>query len=147
MLAHATPRRYAQGAAANSAADLGRSEPEWRTSAAVMPGAFFVPAMRNGGCAWDAFERAGFHSGRSANPRTVAPIRCLAAAGDDSSPNGVRPMFPTRNPSARAAAHRAMARAALFADSSASTRLKRYNTHMSKARRLEAATRGQEVAS
>lgn len=47
-------------------------------------------------------------------------------------------MFPTRNPSARAAAHRAMARAALFADSSASTRLKRYNHHTEKARRLEA---------
>ena len=47
-------------------------------------------------------------------------------------------LFPTRNPSARAAAHRAMARAALFSDSSASTRLKRYNSHMSKARRLEA---------
>ena len=47
-------------------------------------------------------------------------------------------LFPTRNPSARAAAHRAMARAALFADSSASTRLKRYNHHMTKARHLEA---------
>lgn len=56
-------------------------------------------------------------------------------------------MFPTRNPSARAAAHRAMARAALFADSSASTRLKRYNHHTEKARRLEATARGQEVAS
>lgn len=56
-------------------------------------------------------------------------------------------MFPTRNPSARAAAHRAMARAALFADSSASTRLKRYNHHAEKARRLEAAARGREVAS
>lgn len=47
-------------------------------------------------------------------------------------------MFPTRNLSQRAAAHRAMARAALFADSSASTRLKRYNHHTEKARRLEA---------
>ncbi|WP_277810900.1 hypothetical protein [Chromohalobacter canadensis] len=52
-------------------------------------------------------------------------------------------LSPTRTASARAAAHRAMARAALFADSSASTRLKRYNSHMDKARRLE----GQEVAS
>jgi hypothetical protein len=56
-------------------------------------------------------------------------------------------MLPTRNPSARAAAHRAMARAALFADSSASTRLKRYNSHMQKARRLEARASEQEVAS
>ncbi|MDZ7852326.1 MAG: hypothetical protein U5L98_06670 [Halomonas sp.] len=47
-------------------------------------------------------------------------------------------MFPTPNPSARAAAHRAMAKAALFSDSSAAVRLKRFNHHMSKSRRLEA---------
>ncbi|WP_417422039.1 hypothetical protein [Halomonas sp.] len=40
--------------------------------------------------------------------------------------------------SGRAAAHRAMAKAALFADSSASTRLKRYNHHIEKAQQLEA---------
>ncbi|APX94304.1 hypothetical protein BWR19_15935 [Halomonas sp. 1513] len=56
-------------------------------------------------------------------------------------------LFPTRNPSARAAAHRAMARAALFSDTSASTRLKRYNHHIEKARRLEARGSEQEVAS
>ncbi|MGO2133104.1 MAG: hypothetical protein ACTH3D_09425 [Halomonas sp.] len=54
----------------------------------------------------------------------------------------LRLLFPTRTPSARAAAHRAMAKAALFADSSAAVRLKRYNSHMNKARALEA----QEVA-
>ena len=49
----------------------------------------------------------------------------------------------TLNPSkARAAAHRAMALAALRADSSLSVRLKRFNAHMAKARVLEA----QEVA-
>ncbi|SEJ42859.1 hypothetical protein SAMN04244579_04320 [Azotobacter beijerinckii] len=45
------------------------------------------------------------------------------------------------NPSAlrqRAAAHRAMALAALRANSSLSIRLKRYNDHMAKARALEA---------
>lgn len=42
------------------------------------------------------------------------------------------------NPSKiRAAAHRAMALAALHANSSLSTRLTRYNQHMSKARALE----------
>ncbi|MDN3523524.1 hypothetical protein [Halomonas ramblicola] len=46
-------------------------------------------------------------------------------------------LFPSRNPSARAAAHRAMARAALFSDSSASTRLRRYNHHINKARAFE----------
>ncbi|PRY70994.1 hypothetical protein [Halomonas ventosae] len=56
-------------------------------------------------------------------------------------------LFPTRNPSARAAAHRAMARAALFADTSAAVRLKRYNHHITKARDLEASARGQEVVS
>ncbi|MBN8413007.1 MULTISPECIES: hypothetical protein [Halomonas] len=52
-------------------------------------------------------------------------------------------LFPTLSPSkSRAAAHRAMAKAALFSDSSAAVRLKRYNSHMQKARHLEA----QEVA-
>ena len=39
----------------------------------------------------------------------------------------------------RAAAHRAMALAALHANSSLATRLARYNAHMSKARTLESA--------
>ena len=44
------------------------------------------------------------------------------------------------NPSKiRAAAHRAMALAALHANSSLATRLSRYNAHISKARALEAA--------
>ena len=44
------------------------------------------------------------------------------------------------NPSKiRAAAHRAMALAALHANSSLATRLSRYNAHMSKARALETA--------
>ncbi|UTD55490.1 hypothetical protein [Halomonas sp. MS1] len=47
-------------------------------------------------------------------------------------------LFLTPNPSKRAAAHRAMAKAALLADASASTRLKRYNHHIEKARALEA---------
>ena len=41
---------------------------------------------------------------------------------------------PSKN---RAAAHRAMALAALHANSSLATRLARYNAHMSKARALE----------
>ncbi|MYL25006.1 hypothetical protein GLV89_14600 [Halomonas alkaliantarctica] len=55
-------------------------------------------------------------------------------------------LFPTRSAPARAAAHRAMAKAALFANSSAAVRLKRYNHHMDKARRLEAAPRSEEGA-
>jgi hypothetical protein len=45
-------------------------------------------------------------------------------------------LIPSRN---RAAAHRAMALAALHANSSLATRLARYNAHMAKARALEAA--------
>ncbi|GAB3380333.1 hypothetical protein [Azotobacter armeniacus] len=50
-----------------------------------------------------------------------------------------KPIALTLNPSkARAAAHRAMALAALRADSSLSVRLKRYNEHMAKVRALAA---------
>lgn len=50
----------------------------------------------------------------------------------------------TLNPSTvsdrnKAASHRAMAMAALHADSSVSVRLSRYNAHMAKARALESA--------
>ncbi|WPP47939.1 hypothetical protein [Pseudomonas sp. AN-1] len=54
------------------------------------------------------------------------------------------------NPSAlreRAAAHRAMAIAALSADSSLSVRLKRYNHHMSVARALEGDAAQQQTTS
>ena len=47
-------------------------------------------------------------------------------------------LFPSvRSLQDRASAHRAMARAALFSDSSAATRLKRYSHHAEKARALE----------
>lgn len=145
MLANATPCVYANGADAKSSADLGGSKPLRRTSASSIAGAFFVLAMRYGDCARDAYGHAGVLEGRSANLRTVAPIRYLAVSGDDSKPQGVTPMallrlsnVITRSLSGRAAAHRAMAKAALFADSSASTRLKRYNHHIEKAQQLEA---------
>ena len=51
-------------------------------------------------------------------------------------------MQPAQNPpatSGKAAAHFAMAMAALHADSSVSVRLRRYNAHMAKARALESA--------
>ncbi|MCK0751739.1 hypothetical protein [Chromohalobacter japonicus] len=47
----------------------------------------------------------------------------------------------------RAAAHRSMARAALTADSSAAVRLQRYNSHMTKARALEASVDDLEARS
>lgn len=45
--------------------------------------------------------------------------------------------FPFRSLTARAAAHRAMARAALFSNSSLKTRYQRYSHHTDKARALE----------
>ncbi|MGO3217465.1 MAG: hypothetical protein ACTIJ4_15310 [Halomonas sp.] len=152
MLTTLMTNGYADLAGAKSSVDLGGSRLKRRISAPLIVGAFFVPAMRYGGCARDAFGHAGLRLSRSANLRTVAPIRCLAASGDDSISNGVIPMaklrlFLTPNPSKRAAAHRAMAKAALFADTSASTRLKRYNHHIEKARHLEAAVSGLEVCS
>ncbi len=46
--------------------------------------------------------------------------------------------FPNFRLASRAAAHRAMARAALFSDSSLRTRYQRYQQHMQKARDLDA---------
>jgi len=111
-----------------------------RTSAHIPAvGAFFVPAtQRYGGCAWDTFGCAGTLCPRSANPRTVAPIRCLAATGDGSTDIGATPMQNARIASAaRARAHRKMAISALKSDSSLATLLKRYRHHSAKARRLE----------
>lgn len=104
---------------------------------------FFMPAMfRHGGCAWEALAPAGCLDSRSANPRTAATQNRLAAIRGSSINQGATPMtlrhILSLNPSKiRAIAHRRMALAALHADSSLSTRLNRYNDHMSKARALE----------
>ncbi len=137
-LAQHQPCGYSAHVPAKSGADLGRSSSQRRTSAPVtIAGAFFASAMlRYGGCAWDTFGCAGFLCDRSANPRTAVTIPCLAASGDGSKHKGAPPMQQLRN--LRAAAHRRMAIAALHADSSLSTRLARYQHHMTKARALEA---------
>lgn len=89
-LASTASSRYAARVTAKSVA--GFSGPQYqRRNSAHRAGAFFVSASY-GGCAWGTFGCAGFRWFRSANPRTVAPIRCLAAAGDDSLTNGVSPM-------------------------------------------------------
>ena len=131
---------YASTVAAKSAAGRGNPSYPRRTSAPTLAGAFFVPAMRYGGCAWDAFERAGSLGCRFSTPRTQSPPNpveriVVTPISKESYP---WKLFPTRNPSARAAAHRAMAKSALFSDSSAAVRLKRYNSHIEKARALEA---------
>ena len=146
MLAHITLNHYDKPATAKSVVGFGDPRETWRISAHRETGAFFMPVHRvYGGCAWETFGSAGFQVSRFANPRTVTSNRCLATAGGGSKLGDLPMRFPTRNPSARAAAHRAMAKAALFSDSSARVRMRRYNAHMDKARALEA--RVEEVAS
>lgn len=150
MLTIATARRYASRAGAKSSAWFGDRIKTWRTSAHRETGAFFASTVRvYGGCAWETARSAGFLFVRFANLRTATPKHCLATVGDGSNQIGVTPMallrlFPTRNPAEKAAAHRAMAKSALFADSSTRTRLNRYNHHIAKAQQLEARLAGQQ---
>lgn len=138
--------RYRSPVTVNPVAGFGDPKTTRRTSATkTIAGAFFVPAMTlYGGCARETERSAGFRVSRFANLRTVAPNDRLATVGDDSNAHTERHHMhhiPALNPSAlrdRAAAHRAMALAALRADSSLSVRLKRYNAAMAKARALEA---------
>lgn len=143
QIAKKTTGRYRAPVAVNTVTDLGRSIGQRRSSAPqLIAGAFIASTMsRCGGCAWDTFGCAGFLCPRSANPRAAVSITRLAASGDGSHDKGAVPMIHALNPSAlreRAAAHRAMAIAALHADSALSVRLKRYNAAMTKARTLAA---------
>lgn len=111
---------------------------------------FFSPvAMCHGGCARETLGSAGSQLAQFANLRTAVTQNRLATIHDGSSSQvGALPMqfSLTQNPSVtsgKAAAHRAMAIAALHADSSLSVRLKRFNSHMAKARSLEAVGGGQ----
>lgn len=136
-------RGYRSAVAANSAIGFGDPCRNWRNSAPIpIAGAFFVPAVPSyGGCAWETFGSAGFQFPRFANLRTAAtPIRLATNRGSSTDEIGAPPMKHALNLSSiRAAAHRAMAMAALRANSSAAVRLRRYNQHMSIARSLEAA--------
>lgn len=135
-------RGYIAPVAANSATGFCSPNIVRRISATVSKaGAFFMPVYSfYGGCAWGAFERAGFLTSRSANLRTAATQFCFAAGSGGSSTLGAVPVDHALNPSKiRSAMHRAMAIAALHANSSLGTRLKRYNAAMAKARALETA--------
>ena len=140
QLAPASPRRYRCHVTVNPVAGFGDPLNERRTSAKkTIAGAFFVLAMLlYGGRARETFGSAGLLSSRFANLRTAATHNRLATVcGSSYEAKGAPPMH-TLNPSRlRAAAHRRMAFAALRADSSAATRLARYQHHMSKARALE----------
>ena len=131
--------RYSLAVAAESANGFGDPNPYRRTGAPItIAGAFFVPAYPcYGGCAWETFGSAGVLYARFANPRTAATLIRLATNRGSSSHTGATPMHALNPSKIRAAAHRAMALAALHANSSLATRLSRYNAHMTKARALE----------
>ena len=137
-----TPARmYRPAAAANSAVRFGDLNFKLAHKRPMtIAGAFFVLAMLlYGGRTWETFGSAGCQLARFANLRTAATHNRLATVrGSSTSQVGATHMQHALNPSRlRAAAHRAMAIAALHADSSLSTRLKRYNAAMAKARALE----------
>jgi len=138
-LASQHQQRYGSPVTVNPVAGFGSPSKSRRTSATVpKAGAFFMPATSfYGGCAWGAFERAGFLDSRSTNLRTAATQSCLVAGSGGSSNQGATPMQTARNPSTHAAAWKARAFAALRADSSLSVRLRRYNEAMARARSLE----------
>ena len=139
-LAQHQPRRYRSPVTVNPVAGFGDPNTTRRTSAPYpTAGAFFASAVSSyGGCAWETERSAGFRVSRFANLRTAATHNRLATVRGSSTTHGAPPMH-TLNPSRlRAAAHRSMAFAALRANSSAATRLARYQHHMAKARRLEA---------
>ena len=134
-------RSYPAAVAANSA--TGRRNPRIsrRISAQITTaGVFFRPQYRvmaavcGQASAWPGAYYPGIPT-----PRTAATQSRRKDGGGSSQKVGASPMhalIPSKN---RAAAHRAMALAALHANSSLATRLARYNAHMSKARALEAA--------
>ena len=149
MLTYLSAPGYDPSAVAKSAAGFDSLQFSRRNRATMTTARFFVPSVM--AAVRGSLRAAGPLESQSVNLRTVAHPSIDSELGDSTS-QGVRPMaklclFPTRNPSARASAHRAMARAALFSDSSARVRMRRYNAHMTKARRLEAAARGEGVVS
>lgn len=136
---------YSYFVAAKSATGFGDPINSRRTGAHhPIAGAFFVLAMPcYGGRARETERSAGFLESRFANLRTAATHNRLATVRGSSPTLGAPPMKRSHalNPSPRcirAAAHKAMALAALHANSSLSTRLARYNHHMQRARALEA---------
>lgn len=144
FLASINARRYGSLVAANSATGTPSPESKRSTSSHLPARSFFSPAFY-GGAVREDFGPIGFLLRRSWRPAQCYRLSSPSDAG--SSPaKGAVPMrhILTLNPSTasarnKAAAHRAMAIAALHADSSLSVRLKRYNAAMAKARALEAA--------
>lgn len=134
--------------AANSASGCGSPINNRRTSVHVpKTDAFFVPEISSyGGCAWGAFERAGFLLSRSSTPaHSRHPIRVEANRGG-SSTIGATPMnIFALSPSDiqhKIERHRARAIAQLNTKSSLKVRTERYNAEMARARFYEAMLKG-----
>ena len=95
---------------------------------------------------WGVLALAGFLFDRSVNLHTAATQSFDSERGSSNIQEGATPMTTLSIPvttavtstinRARAAAHRAMAAAALRSDSSLSVRLARYNSHLTKARAI-----------
>lgn len=128
---------YSIAVAANSA--IGCASPT--ISRRTAPRKRFFCAHFMVGCAWEAFAPAGFLDAGLAHPRTVRHPSC-ASDPANSKTQGVPTMktlslpFSAKIKRDRIAAHKAMAAAALRADSSLNVRLARYNNHMNKARAI-----------
>ena len=133
--------RYSLRVAANSA--TGRRNPRIsrRISAQITTaGVFFRPQLRvmAAVCGQASVWPGAYYPGIP-TPCTAATQSRRKDGGGSSLKVGAHHMHALNPSKIRAAAHRAMALAALHANSSLATRLSRYNAHMSKARALETA--------
>jgi hypothetical protein len=139
VVARRKTERYALAVAANSAAGFGDPSYLAHKRPIRQQALFLCPPFR---------VMAAVRGRPSGLPGSKFPVRQPAHSchpnsfGDDQwqlhLKLGALPMRTTNPSKIRAAAHRAMARAALHANSSLRSRLARYNSHMEKARALEA---------
>jgi hypothetical protein len=133
--------RYSLAVAANSATGCRNPQRYRRTSAQfTIAGVFFrlqssvMAAVCGQASAWPGSCISGIPT-----PHIAATQSRRKDRGSSQKDMGAPHMHAINPSKIRAAAHRAMALAALHANSSLATRLARYNAHMSKARALEAA--------
>ncbi|MBD8191905.1 ash family protein [Pseudomonas fluorescens] len=134
-------RRYGLPVAANSVTGRRNPRTSRRISAQITTaGVFFRPQLRvmaavcGQASAWPGAYYPGIPT-----PCTAATQSRRKDGGGSSLKVGANHMHAFNPSKIRAAAHRAMALAALHANSSLATRLARYNAHMAIARTLESA--------
>ena len=132
--------RYSFAVAAKSVTGCRNPQRYRRTSAQfTIAGVFFRPrssvmaAVCGQASAWPGSCISGIPT-----PHMAATQSRRKDRGSSQNDMGAPHMHALNPSKIRAAAHRAMALAALHANSSLATRLARYNTHMAKARALEA---------